>query len=165
MDQFRNREIDLLIATSIIEVGIDVPNATIMVIQHAERFGLSTLHQLRGRVGRAHHLSTCLLIADTRTLEAKRRIEIVTSVSDGFRLSEEDLILRGPGEVMGVLQHGVPVFKAGDLIHDARLIQQARLIAEELLQGDKGLTAPEHRALKQLVHVQYGTRWTLGVTG
>jgi len=165
MDQFRNHEIDLLIATSIIEVGIDIPNATIMVIQHAERFGLSTLHQLRGRVGRANYPSTCLLVADTRTSDAKRRIEIVTNVSDGFRLSEEDLSLRGPGEVMGVMQHGMPTFKVGDLIHDARLIQEARLIAEELLQSDRGLAAPEHRALKQMIQSQYGTRWTLGVTG
>jgi ATP-dependent DNA helicase RecG len=165
MALFRKREIDLLIATSIIEVGIDVPNATLMVIQHAERFGLSTLHQLRGRVGRANHASSCLLIADTRTPEAKKRIDIVTHVSDGFRLSEEDLALRGPGEVMGVLQHGMPVFKAGDLLRDARLIQEARLIADELLQNDKDLAAPEHRTLKQMVQAHYGSRWTLGVTG
>jgi ATP-dependent DNA helicase RecG len=152
MEQFRNHEIDLLIATSIIEVGIDVPNATIMVIQHAERFGLSTLHQLRGRVGRAEHASTCLLIADTRAPGSARRIDVMTNVSDGFRLSEEDLKLRGPGEVMGVMQHGLPVFKVGDLLQDAGIIQQARVAAEEVLQVDGALSAPNHQALKKSAH-------------
>jgi ATP-dependent DNA helicase RecG len=165
MEQFRSGRIDVLIATSIIEVGIDVPNATVMVIQHAERFGLSTLHQLRGRVGRGPQASTCLLVADTRTADARRRIEVMTEISDGFRLSEEDLKLRGPGEVMGVMQHGIPAFKLGDLIRDARLIQQARLAAEDILQEDGSLTAAQHRSLKETIHRDYGTRWQLGLTG
>ena len=101
-------KIDLLIATSIIEVGIDVPNATVMAIQHAERFGLSTLHQLRGRVGRGEHTVHLPPDRGRRTPDAKRRIQIMTEVADGFRLSEEDLNLRGPGEVMGLMQHGTP---------------------------------------------------------
>ena len=165
MDQFRKREIDLLIATSIIEVGIDVPNATVMVIEHAERFGLSTLHQLRGRVGRGAHASACLLIADTRTDDARRRIQIMTEVADGFRLSEEDLKLRGPGEVMGLMQHGTPEFKAGHLIQDARIIQQARYAADALLKTDARLILPEHRALKEAIQTQYGSKWLLGFTG
>ena len=154
-------EIDLLIATSIIEVGIDVPNATVMVIQHAERFGLSTLHQLRGRVGRGPHTSICLLIADTRTQDAKRRMEVMTEIADGFRLSEEDLKLRGPGEVMGVMQHGMPAFKLGDLIQDARLIQQARVAADEMLATNNGLP----HVLQQAIDARYGDRWALGLAG
>jgi len=165
MEQFRRGDVDVLIATSIIEVGIDVPNATIMVIQHAERFGLSTLHQLRGRVGRGKHASICLLVADTKGDDARRRIDVMTNISDGFRLSEEDLKLRGPGEVMGVQQHGIPAFKLGNLVQDARLIQQARLAAEEILQTDVDLALPEHRKLKQAINSHHGDRPALGLTG
>lgn len=165
MRQFRQGELDILIATSIIEVGIDVPNATVMAIQHAERFGLSTLHQLRGRVGRGRNPSTCLLIADTRTEEARRRMEIMAQIADGFRLSEEDLLLRGPGEVMGVQQHGLPAFKVGHLIEDARLIQKARAAAQEILKQDPGLRRPDHRPLQQAVRREYAAKWLLGATG
>jgi ATP-dependent DNA helicase RecG len=165
MEQFRRVDIDVLIATSIIEVGIDVPNATLMVIQHAERFGLSTLHQLRGRVGRSHYASTCLLVADTRSEEARRRIEVMTEISDGFRLSEEDLKLRGPGEVMGVHQHGMPTFKLGNLVHDARLIQRARLAAGDILARDPSLSNVEHRPMKQFIQATYSNRWSTGLTG
>lgn len=165
MTQFRKGDIDVLIATSIIEVGIDVPNATVMVIEHAERFGLSTLHQLRGRVGRGPYASSCLLVADTRTEDARRRIEVMTTIDDGFRLSEEDLKLRGPGEVMGVMQHGMPAFKLGNLIQDARLIQQARLASDIVLQEDGTLHASTHRALNETIRRDYGTRWRLGLTG
>ena len=136
-----------------------------MVIQHAERFGLSTLHQLRGRVGRAEHASTCLLIADTRAPGSARRIDVMTNVSDGFRLSEEDLKLRGPGEVMGVMQHGLPVFKVGNLIQDAGLIQQARAAAEDLLAADHDLRNPSCIALKEALHKQHGSHGSSGITG
>jgi ATP-dependent DNA helicase RecG len=165
MTQFRAHAIDVLIATSIIEVGIDVPNATVMAIQHAERFGLSTLHQLRGRVGRGEHPSVCLLIADVRTEDARRRIRVMTDVADGFRLSEEDLRLRGPGEVMGVMQHGIPAFKIGRLLDDGRLIQQARQTAQDILLADGTLKNSDHTPLKEAIRAQYGPAWTLGVTG
>jgi ATP-dependent DNA helicase RecG len=165
MRAFRDGEYDVLIATSIIEVGIDVPNATVMVIQHAERFGLSSLHQLRGRVGRGSYPSSCLLVADTRSAEARRRIEIMTQTQDGFRLSEEDLKMRGPGEVLGVMQHGLPPFKIGDLIQDAPLIQQARRAAEEIIQHDPELKASEHKFLKRQIIKDYEGKWSLGLTG
>jgi len=161
MEQFRRGDIDVLMATSIIEVGIDVPNATVMTIQHAERFGLSTLHQLRGRVGRGPTASVCLLIADARGDGARRRIRIMTETTDGFLLSEEDLALRGPGEVLGAMQHGMPAFKIGHLIRDARLIQQARQASLELLEKDPTLKSPDHAALRQAIQSSYGPKWSL----
>jgi len=165
MQNFREGKLDVLIATSIIEVGIDVPNATLMVIQHAERFGLATLHQLRGRVGRGQMPSSCLLIAETRSEEARRRIEAMVHTTDGFRLSEEDLSMRGPGEVLGTMQHGMPLFRAGHLIRDARLIQQARHEAATLVQDDPELRRPDHAALRQAVVAEYGSRWDLATAG
>lgn len=165
MDQFRRRSIDILIATTIIEVGIDVPNATVMAIQHAERFGLSTLHQLRGRVGRGPLASTCLLIANTRGELVRRRITIMTQTSDGFVLSEEDLALRGPGEVLGAMQHGLPEFKMGHLIRDANLIQDARQAAEEILSIDPAFRKPEHFALKQALQTYRHFQGPSGITG
>lgn len=165
MEGFRQKRLDILVATSVIEVGIDVPNATVMAIQHAERFGLSTLHQLRGRVGRGAKASTCLLIAECRNDDARRRIDIMTQTNDGFRLSEEDLSMRGPGEVMGVMQHGLPEFRVADLVQDAHILQQARTAAEELLRRDGGLRETEHAALKRAMLEQYASRWQLGSTG
>jgi ATP-dependent DNA helicase RecG len=165
MEKFRRGEIDLLMATTIIEVGIDVPNATAMAIQHAERFGLATLHQLRGRVGRSAFPSICLLIADTRTSDAKRRIDVMTETQNGFRISEEDLSLRGPGEILGVMQHGLPPFKVGHLIHDAGLIQSARQCAHEMLQQDPELKRTDHSALRKALQTTYASKWFLGATG
>jgi len=165
MEKFRKGELDLLIATSIIEVGIDIPNATLMVIQHAERFGLATLHQLRGRVGRSAFSSHCLLIADTQSSEAKRRIEVMTQTQNGFRISEEDLSLRGPGEILGAMQHGLPSFKIGHLIKDAGLIQSARQCAVELLRQDPCLKNPAHAPLKAALQATYAAKWFLGMTG
>lgn len=165
MDAFRTGTLDVLIATSIIEVGIDVPNATVMAIQHAERFGLSTLHQLRGRVGRGTGASQCLLIAQAQSADARKRIEIMTHISDGFRLSEEDLQLRGPGEVMGVMQHGLPEFRIGNLAKDAHLIQQARQAAEDVLSKDPKLNHLEHSTLKQGLIRGYLSTWSQHITG
>jgi ATP-dependent DNA helicase RecG len=159
MRLFRDHELDILIATTIIEVGIDVPNATIMAIQHAERFGLATLHQLRGRVGRGSFASQCVLIAETGGIDARRRMEIMTQTNDGFRLSEEDLAMRGPGEILGAQQHGIPLFKAGDLQRDAALIQRTRQAADDLLNQDPTLSLPEHQPLAQAL-ARTLTRWT-----
>jgi ATP-dependent DNA helicase RecG len=165
MEKFRKGELDLLMATSIIEVGIDVPNATAIVIHHAEHFGLATLHQLRGRVGRSAFASTCLLVADVKNGDASRRIQVMTETQNGFRISEEDLSLRGPGEILGSMQHGLPLFKLGHLIKDAGLIQAARQGATEILQQDPGLKKREHAALRSALQAAYSEKWFLGATG
>jgi ATP-dependent DNA helicase RecG len=165
MERFRRGELDLLMATSIIEVGIDVPNATVMVIQHAERYGLATLHQLRGRVGRGAHASTCLLVADSKSADSQRRLRVMTETQNGFRISEEDLELRGPGEILGAMQHGMPGFKLGHLIHDAALIQTARQAALEILRIDPELKRGDHTPLRKALQGTYAAKWFLGTTG
>jgi ATP-dependent DNA helicase RecG len=115
-----------LLSTSLIEVGVDVPNATIMLIENAEHFGLAQLHQLRGRIGRGAHESFCILISDVKNLEARERLKILEETKDGFRIAEEDLKLRGPGELLGRDQSGMPNFRFGSLADDLDLIRQAR---------------------------------------
>lgn len=164
LSKFRQGALQVLMTTSIIEVGIDVPRATLMVIEHAERFGLATLHQLRGRVGRGAAVSECLLVADTKTDDARRRIAIMVDTTDGFRISEEDLSMRGPGEVLGVQQHGIPEFRAGNLVRDAALISRARQAAGQILKEDPTLQSAGHRRLAEEVQRVYGGRWALGAT-
>jgi ATP-dependent DNA helicase RecG len=140
MRDFRDRKLQVLVATSIIEVGLDVPNATVMVIENADRFGLAQLHQLRGRIGRGTGDSTCILVAGVRTQEARARLKVLAETQDGFRIAEADLQLRGPGELLGQSQSGLPPFRFGDLARDLKLVEQARQIAGQLLdreQGDK----------------------------
>ena len=146
MLDFRNGEYDVLVSTSVVEVGVDVPNATVMLVEGAERFGLAQLHQFRGRVGRGEHASCCILLTDSTGEEALERLRTVASVSDGFRLADEDLKLRGPGEYFGVRQSGFPDFRLADL-RDARLIEQAREAAGELLKRDPLLADHQHTAL------------------
>ena len=132
IDSFLAGEIKTLLATSVIEVGIDIPNATIMLIENADRFGLAQLHQLRGRIGRGAHESHCILVAGEVTDEGQRRLDVMEKGGDGFALAEEDLRQRGPGELLGQAQSGLPDFNFGDLIKDWRLIQKARdLVALE----------------------------------
>jgi ATP-dependent DNA helicase RecG len=127
MERLRNKEIDLLVSTTIIEVGIDVPDATMMVIEHADRFGLAQLHQLRGRIGRAGQKSYCFAIANTKTEEGRARLEVFRDNLDGFKIAEEDLKIRGPGELLGYAQHGLDTtFKAADLIADLDIMKLAR---------------------------------------
>ena len=134
MRRFVNREIQILVATTVVEVGVDVPNASVMVIEHAERFGLSQLHQLRGRVGRGAAQSFCVLLAsDKQTFVAKQRLGIMEETSDGFRIAEKDLEIRGPGEVMGTRQSGVPTFRVGNLVRDIRILEEARREADYYL--------------------------------
>jgi ATP-dependent DNA helicase RecG len=123
MKKFKNKEFNILVSTTVIEVGIDNPNATVMVIFNAERFGLSQLHQLRGRVGRGSKESYCFLI--TNNIDAKR-LKIIEETTDGFKLSEEDLKLRGPGDFFGLRQSGMPKFRFGDLINDYRILEEAK---------------------------------------
>jgi ATP-dependent DNA helicase RecG len=134
MSEFRQGDISILVSTTVIEVGVDVPNATVMVVEHAERFGLSQLHQLRGRVGRGGEQGHCILVAShKRTSEARERLAIMEETSDGFKIAEKDLELRGPGEVMGVRQSGIPAFRVANLVRDLRLLEAAKQEAERLV--------------------------------
>lgn len=147
MKEFRNGDIHILVATTVIEVGVDVPNATLMIIIHAERFGLAQLHQLRGRVGRGLRPSKCILLPYKLTEEAKLRLRAIVNYSDGFKIAEEDMKIRGPGELFGVKQSGMPDLKVADLIKDQSLLEIARNEAEQLLQEDKNLSLhPKTRA-------------------
>ncbi len=149
MDAFKKRQIQILVATTVIEVGIDIPNATVMIIEHAERFGLSQLHQLRGRVGRGGHRSYCVLMtAYPISDEAKRRLAMMVRSQDGFAIAEEDLAIRGPGEFFGTRQSGLPELRVANILRDAKLLEEAREEAWKLLSSDPHLSRPEHAALK-----------------
>ena len=139
MTAFATRETDILVSTTVIEVGVDVPNAALMVIENAERFGLSQLHQLRGRVGRGKHQSYCILISDNQNEETKQRLKAMTRTTDGFKIAEEDLRLRGPGDFFGVRQHGLPGLRIADIGCDTQLLREAQQAAEDLLKRDPEL--------------------------
>lgn len=151
MQRFRDNEVQVLISTTVVEVGVDVPNANLMIIEHAERFGLSQLHQLRGRVGRGQHKSYCVLVLGFALSEvAKKRAEVIESTTDGFKIADADLELRGPGEFLGRKQSGLPGFKMANLVRDIELLKQAREAAFDLVDKDPQLEKPEHQALKSL---------------
>jgi len=149
--QFRDNDIQILIATTIIEVGVHVPNATVIIIEDADRFGLAQLHQLRGRVGRAHHKSYCFLLGQPTTVEAAKRLEIMASTNDGFRIAEQDLMLRGPGEFLGTAQSGIPPLRVAHLTRDADLLEHTRTVATEILAADPTLERPENGPLLLLL--------------
>ena len=151
MAAFAGGEADIMVSTTVVEVGVDVPNATLMVVENAERFGLSQLHQLRGRVGRGKAKSYCVLVSQGGGEETKRRLKALTDTNDGFKIAEEDLKLRGPGDFFGQRQHGLPMLQIADLNCDMLLLSEAQTAARELLAGDDQLTAPEHRRLKQRI--------------
>ena len=153
MSAFSAGEIHILVSTTVVEVGVDVPNATVMVIENAERFGLSQLHQLRGRVGRGRHKSYCILISDSRNEETRARLQVMTRTSDGFQIAEEDLRLRGPGDFFGQRQHGLPALKAADLTCDMALLREAQDAAAALLEGDPELA--EHPAAARRVEEMF----------
>ena len=151
MRRFSSGEIQLLVSTTVVEVGVDVPNAVIMVVENAERFGLSQLHQLRGRIGRGRHKSTCILISDAQNPEAVRRLQVMCQTADGFKIADEDLRLRGPGDFFGRRQHGLPDLKIADMMEDMDVLRQTQKAVRLLLDADPYLEAPDHAALKQAV--------------
>ncbi|GBR76655.1 ATP-dependent DNA helicase RecG [Candidatus Termititenax persephonae] len=148
MRRFRSGEINILVSTTVIEVGVDVPNATVMLIENAGRFGLAQLHQLRGRVGRGQKESFCFLITEAKSEDSQKRIKALVSSTDGFKLAEIDLAIRGPGDFTGVAQSGFPDFSLADLVKDEPLLQTARTAAFALVERDLRLTRPEHQALR-----------------
>ena len=153
MSRFLKNEIQVLVSTTVIEVGIDVPNATVMIIEHAERFGLAQLHQLRGRVGRGAHSSYCLLMAyHPVSEEGQARMKAMQNSGDGFVIAEEDLKIRGPGDFMGTRQSGMPLLKIANLLRDIRVLETARKEAFRLIEQDPDLTIPEHQPLNKALH-------------
>ena len=151
MAAFVAGETDVLVSTTVIEVGVDVPNAALMVVENAERFGLSQLHQLRGRVGRGRHKSWCILVSDAEGDEVRARLDILCKTGDGFKIAEEDLRLRGPGDFFGSRQSGLPEMHVADLGADAQILQRAQQAALKLLADDPALARPENRPLRERV--------------
>lgn len=156
MRAFAAGEIQVLVSTTVIEVGVNVPNATVMVVENAERFGLSQLHQLRGRVGRGSEQSYCILFSEFRTGVTKERLRVLCKTNDGFVISEEDMRLRGPGDLFGTRQHGFPELKIADLVRDLAILRDASAEAKALLEQDPELTLPEHRETKARMNLLFG---------
>ncbi|HEX9093014.1 MAG TPA: ATP-dependent DNA helicase RecG [Coriobacteriia bacterium] len=159
MESFRAGETQVLVATTVVEVGVDVPNATVMIVEDADRFGLAQLHQLRGRVGRGEHPGRFLLFADPKTDEARRRMRAIASTSDGFKLAEEDLRLRGEGSVLGERQHGLPELRVASILSDADLLDLARADAAALVSADPRMRAAEHAPLFAHARRTFGQGW------
>jgi len=174
MTAYKRGDIQVLVATTVVEVGVDVPNASVMMIEHAERFGLAQLHQLRGRVGRSGHQSYCLLMASTGTVSrlaktagesataSRERLEALVRSTDGFVIAEQDLRIRGPGEFFGFRQWGMPEFRVANLIRDADLLQQVRQEAFALLRHDPHLKAPMHQGLRETMVRKWEKKLDLG---
>lgn len=156
MNGFKKKKTHILVSTTVIEVGIDIPNATVMAIEHAERFGLSQLHQLRGRIGRGAEQSYCFLFSDARTPEAKTRLKAMLDSTDGFHIAEVDLRLRGPGEFYGIRQSGLPNFRVADIIRDEHVLKIARQAAFEFLKQDSKLEREENQPLREAIFARYG---------
>jgi ATP-dependent DNA helicase RecG len=166
MRAFARGRTDLLVCTTVVEVGVDVPNATVMLVEHAERYGLAQLHQLRGRVGRGHEQSFCLLMASyPLSDEAKLRLKTLCRTNDGFEIAEVDLRMRGPGEIFGTRQHGLPELKVADLVDDVDLLRQARREAFDIVEKDPQLSHPQHEDLKDILQTSYGYRMELAEVG
>ena len=167
MQRFHNRQIDILVATTVIEVGVDVPNASVVVVQHAERFGLAQLHQLRGRVGRGSIPGTCLLIRSNRcSADGDKRLQVMASTTDGFKIAEADLEIRGPGEFLGTRQSGLPDFRVANILRDGQVLEQARQAAFQLIdQTPDFLTNPAKAQLRQELYRRWGNRLELARVG
>jgi len=166
MKSFNDGRLDVLVSTTVIEVGIDIPQASLMVIEHAERFGLAQLHQLRGRVGRSDIPSYCVLMSDYRGSEnARKRLRIMEQTNDGFRIAEADLEIRGPGEFMGTRQSGFPDFRVANILRDGRLLNDARTEAFELVEKDPRLGRLEHAVLREVLLWKWEGKLDLARTG
>jgi ATP-dependent DNA helicase RecG len=166
MAEFIGRSLQILVSTTVIEVGIDIPQASLMIIEHAERFGLSQLHQLRGRVGRSDIPSFCILLAHhSGSDDSRKRLCIMEETNDGFRIAEEDLAIRGPGEFMGTRQAGVPDFRVASIIRDGRILSDAKTDAFTLVEDDPRLEKPEHLLLRETLLQRWGGRFDLAGTG
>jgi len=161
MEKFKGKKIDILVSTTVIEVGIDIPNASCMVIENAERFGLSQLHQLRGRIGRGDYLSYCILLGRPKTESAKKRFVTMAETQDGFRVAEEDLELRGPGEFFGTKQHGLPELRFGNILRDFEIMEQARAEAFQLVAEDPNLANPRNLLIKRCLKNRFAGRLDL----
>ena len=158
MEKFKNKEIDILISTTVIEVGVNVPNSNIMVIENAERFGLAQLHQLRGRVGRGEYQSYCILKYEGNSEVIRKRMQVMQDTNDGFIISEKDLELRGSGEFFGTKQHGLPEFKIANLFEDIKMLKLVQSVSMKILQEDPLLEKEENIRLKKLVEEKLKNR-------
>lgn len=158
MEEFKNGNIDILISTTVIEVGVNVPNASIMVIENAERFGLAQLHQLRGRVGRGEYQSYCILKYQGNSEVIRERMKVMQSTNDGFIISEKDLELRGSGEFFGTKQHGLPEFKIANLFEDMPVLKMVQSLAIKILQEDPKLVSKKNEKLRKMVKEKFGER-------
>lgn len=163
MRKFSDGEIQLLVSTVVVEVGIDVPNAAVMVIENAERFGLSQLHQLRGRIGRGQFKSTCVLVSGAQNEDSRKRLDVMCRTTDGFVIAEEDLKQRGPGDFLGSRQHGLPEMRLANIVNDTKILYAAQKQAEDILFADPELTLPEHRKLRQTVEKMFGRFGDVGI--
>jgi ATP-dependent DNA helicase RecG len=159
MESFRRGTTDVLVATTVVEVGVDVPNATVMIVENAERFGLAQLHQLRGRVGRGEHDGEVLLFADPKTSEGRDRMAAFIETSDGFELAERDLKLRGEGQILGQRQHGLPELRLASVVQDMDLVEIAREDAQRIVDSDPALKDPRNAALCDSVKRTFGREW------
>jgi ATP-dependent DNA helicase RecG len=166
MSDFHSKIIDILVSTTVVEVGIDIPNASLMVVEHAERFGLSQLHQLRGRVGRGEHPSQCILLAQYRKSDdARRRLKIMEETNDGFKIAEEDFAIRGPGEFLGTRQSGIPDFRIANILRDVKILSEARNEAFRLIEEDPTLSSPFNSATKIVLRERWKGRLELASIG
>jgi len=158
MQDFKDKKIDILISTTVIEVGVDVPNASVMVIENAERFGLATLHQLRGRVGRGKYKSYCILKYKGNSEQTRERMKIMVETNDGFKVSEKDLEMRGSGEFFGTKQHGLPEFKIANLFEDMQILKTVQSLAIKILQEDKNLSLEKNKILRNTINKKFKER-------